>query len=570
MKTSCLFLTVFVAFFTVAIFRASAQVEVTLDPESVACDEFLGFGANWSPLNYGSVSDASFSTPADRVRWMRLPSVRVMMLLRWCLKAPDTYDWDNSQMNALYRLLDVCQEVGATVFLADWGCEAVWNDVPIVPPINTTEDPRYAEGIATYVDYLVNNRGYTCIRYLTMVNEPNWTVGDYARWKTGFQQLATLLNQRGLDQKVKLAAPDSSHGGEQWLYDSVDDLQGSIGAYDVHCYAEESVLRAGLLTNYFAQMWNYAAAEDPQAAGKPFVVGEAGLYYGGFTAEGNDSIDEYFYGLHVTDYAVQAANAGSDSVMAWWLDDQSIEGFSWGMWDNAAAGYALRPWFYPWSLLSRYIPAGSQILNTTSGPDVRVLAALTPKGDWAFCVVNRGETPATVVFNPQSNRRVYAERFLYSESSAAADDSGFPVALSRGVEDLAQNLEVTCPALSVAFVRTEFDRWLDTDGDGLPDEDELRDLDPAQEGVQNPFNPDVADATGDDGVAVPDGIPDGQNDWDGDGMSNETELQWGYNPIDPASYGELPLSRWAYMALASAVLAFGVFVGRRVRRSRIG
>jgi len=75
----------------------------------------------------------------------------------------------------------------------------------------------------------------------------------------------------------------------------------------------------------------------------------------------------------------------------------------------------------------------------------------------------------------------------------------------------------------------------DTDGDGLKDGDEVRDLDPDAPGVQNPFHPLNPDSTGNDFQDTPDGVPDGQNDYDGDGQSNAYELRYSSNPLDPAS-----------------------------------
>ncbi len=82
----------------------------------------------------------------------------------------------------------------------------------------------------------------------------------------------------------------------------------------------------------------------------------------------------------------------------------------------------------------------------------------------------------------------------------------------------------------------------DTDGDGLKDGDEVHDLDHDTPGVQNPFDPLEPDTVGDNFQDWPDGIPDGLNDYDGDGMSNRDEFQWDYNPVDPDSFGEVPLS----------------------------
>ncbi len=77
----------------------------------------------------------------------------------------------------------------------------------------------------------------------------------------------------------------------------------------------------------------------------------------------------------------------------------------------------------------------------------------------------------------------------------------------------------------------------DADGDGISDDDETRDLDLNTPGTQNPFDSQVADSTGEDGSESPDGVEDGDNDFDGDGMSNAEEFVFGYNPIDPHSVG---------------------------------
>ena len=89
------------------------------------------------------------------------------------------------------------------------------------------------------------------------------------------------------------------------------------------------------------------------------------------------------------------------------------------------------------------------------------------------------------------------------------------------------------------------------------------DLDPATPGVQNPFNPYVADSTGNNFDPNPDGIPDGDNDWDGDGVNNKTEFQLGTNPM--VSNNHVPL---AALPVGLCVLGAGVFMLRSVRASK--
>ncbi|MFT5108724.1 MAG: YVTN family beta-propeller protein [Pseudoalteromonas tetraodonis] len=81
---------------------------------------------------------------------------------------------------------------------------------------------------------------------------------------------------------------------------------------------------------------------------------------------------------------------------------------------------------------------------------------------------------------------------------------------------------------------------LDRDRDGIRDYDELRDFAPSITGHQNPFQDNSRDSTGDNGSTEPDGVPDGQNDFDGDGSTNAAELAAGTNPANNLSV-EVPL-----------------------------
>jgi len=73
------------------------------------------------------------------------------------------------------------------------------------------------------------------------------------------------------------------------------------------------------------------------------------------------------------------------------------------------------------------------------------------------------------------------------------------------------------------------------DGDGLSDLTESS----TQWSDPNPFNPHLADVTGDyPDSAVSDGTPDGENDYDGDGLTNAREAVLGTNPFDADTDGD--------------------------------
>ena len=430
-------------------------VAVELDPATVICKEFLGFGVEWDSDGYNGagINDADFAVIRKRVEWMRLPIARIMMQSKWCYKGNARYDWDDPQMKALYRHLDVCQRLGTTVLLTDWGIEPGWLKTPDVAKV---EDPKYAEIISTYMDYLLNKKQYTCIKYFIFVNEPNYEVRDWNRWKTGVQNVAAAFHKKGLEGKITLMGSDHS-GADDWHKNAVDQIQNTLGGYDIHRYASENEVRTGALFNYYRENWVYALTRDPKA--KPLVVGEAGFFTPGFSASNNPLHLDFRYGVLMSDYAVQAANAGSWAVLAWMLDDNSHQGFTWGMWKSHNEGLAVKPWFYTWSLLSHCFRPGASIVQAKlTSPDVRVLAAYRDdkkhlgERSWTFCIVNRADTSRTIRLHMTGSPRLNLNRYVFSNTSAKTDKDGLPVALENLPCDLGAGIDLSCEANSVLIL----------------------------------------------------------------------------------------------------------------------
>ena len=439
------------------LFGEEAPISVQLDPATVICQKFMGFGAEWDSNAYveSGVTDEDFAVIQKRVEWMRLPTARIMMLSKWCYKGNGQYDWNDPKMNALYRHLDVCEKLGTTVMLTDWGVERDWL---AVPEVTRPDDLKYAEIVSTYMAYLLNVKKYTCIKYFILVNEPNLEVSDWARWKKGIENVSAAFNAKGLQGKVKLMGSDQS-GNDQWHKDAVDQLQGTLGSYDIHHYATEELVRSGGLFEYYKSNWAYALANDPNARDKPLVAGEAGFISPGVNACNNPLNGEPRYAVAMSDYAVQATNAGSWSVVAWMLDDNSQLGFNWGMWKSHKDGLVTKPWFYTWSLLSRCFPAGSTIVSSKlNSSDVRVLAANWDANQsaggraWTFCIVNRADTPKTVRLNMNAGPLLSLNRYVFSATSSVVNEDGFPVALEKLNCDLGTGADIMCEANSVTFL----------------------------------------------------------------------------------------------------------------------
>ena len=80
-------------------------------------------------------------------------------------KLDEMYDFDQ-----VSKILTYCQERGITVMMGDWGGR-------MVDPVTNRIDTFMLSNAARYADFLVNRKGYDCIKYYNMINEPN---GDWS------------------------------------------------------------------------------------------------------------------------------------------------------------------------------------------------------------------------------------------------------------------------------------------------------------------------------------------------------------------------------------------------------
>jgi hypothetical protein len=457
--------TLLAAFFVVyscsAIAAESKTASITVERDKPVVASFLGFGAEWDPKFWTmgtfktavdpkevTVTEADWQVVIKRIKWMRLPIVRMMFWYRWCTTGDGVFDWESAHMQSAYRHLDVCEKEGIEVFLSDAG--AGWWE-PVKPGITTPADPRYAQTVAAYLDHLVNRKNYTCIKYLGLVNEPNYQT-NFPAWSLAMTNIPKELAAKKLDGKFILLGSDES-GDRTWHTKTVDQFASVLGGYEFHRYARLPEIRSGGVFTYCQDRWAYALEKDPKAGSKPKIIGEAGIITSNNPNENLLHLD-FSYGLHFCDMAIQAANAGTWAVCAWMLEDGSHATMTWGMWHDKAHGLGLKPWFYPWALMCRTFPRGCTILRSNAS-DLRMLAAEIPGKTvgWTFAFVNHGGETTKMVTAAKGST-VQLDRYVFSSTAARADADGFPVAVDQLMGDLTAGITIALPAQSVVVVTT--------------------------------------------------------------------------------------------------------------------
>ncbi len=442
---------------------------VLIKTSEVINNAYIGNGAQWNAypnayLNWDSpISDSDWNKMYQRLDFMKPKLMRVTIAAGWKYARNGAYDPD-LQIEPLGKILQYCTDNNITVMFGDWGGNMVDASK------NTINEENLADA-AKYADYLINNKGYSCIKYYNMVNEPNgdWssTNGSYDLWKNAIVYFYNELENLGLTNKLSIVGPDVAIWDKNdvpWVTNSASELGDKIGLYDIHTYPGQTEVR----NHSYSDM--IKAYIDKVPAGKKMVMGELGFKYPSNSEaslynenksraeadefasneDGNMFVKDFFYGIDMADAVIQIANSGYSGVVAWMLDDamHNTRGDggkdlkTWGFWNilgeeifGGAKEEELRPWFYSYSLLSRYMQTGSKVYKVEL-PDKYGLNALavSKNGKYMIAVLNSGY-PTYQIKLKSDNEIILngAKKFVYSDSVRPVDSNDFPTPVETGI-----------------------------------------------------------------------------------------------------------------------------------------
>lgn len=452
---------------------------------------YIGNGAEWDPYDeaeaWGSaITDKDWEVLLKRVHFMKMPYVRCMINspYRYYDSATGTYD-KKRNIKSISKLLDYCTKNNVTVIFGEYN----------PPKWSMMQDDKWVEMSVDYLNFLVNEMGFTCIKYFTIFNEPDgyWssTDGNYGIWKDmAYKFTSKMKLYPGLFEKVKLAGPDvvvdyknnkSTYDAAGWVKQSANDVDSLIGIYDVHAYPGQAEVRSG---KYPDELQKY---KQQVPAGKKIVLGEAGYKYWRtadsvlmkeynrrvkghpFTtgADCNMLVYDYFYGLDMPLLCMDVMNNGYSGMAVWMLDDAMHSNGDagkptdikiWGMWNTLgkevfgkAEEENIRPWYYTWSLMCRYFPAGSNILkcNYTTNNDVRIIAAKS-NGKITIAAVNVGKMDRVLNLK-MSNNMSGCKMYVYQENYKPTNSDGLPIPAKKNM-DLKKNYSLDLKANSFVML----------------------------------------------------------------------------------------------------------------------
>lgn len=346
-------------------------------------------------------------------------------------------------MKILYRILDWNQKNHTDVFFQQMWDNTAWeaypqfrND-PIAVVQSAPQDlDAFANGLATLMDYLIKKRGYTCIKWLAITNEPGeswswWQSPMYGPLSIGpgLAAVRKALTQHGLD--LPLSGPDVSQGGfPATVPGGFDDLP-LLGAYDFHDY--DAAFDFSGTRHIAAQEHNAAVwAKFAHDQGKPLFLSEFGSSTFGQSPD-TDSPASLESVLVSSELIIREANAGIDGFNRWsFLNRGDLDG-QWqyvDTWDRKyqklLTEFTPHPnSYFSLGLLSRFTAKHSDVLaSLVNDAQVkhkhRVFCAAfrSPNGNLTLAIVNdtKAEFPLKLTWaGTPPTQTFYLYRFTEAE-----------------------------------------------------------------------------------------------------------------------------------------------------------
>ncbi len=449
---------------------------ITVDAGRIVSTGYIGNGVQWDPyeLDYGNgkveISAADWKKLYERLDFMKPSFIRLMVNTRSALAN-----------TSLAGILDYCQSRGVTVMFGDWG----WG---LVDSKKETINESNLDAAAELVRHLVVDKGYDCIKYYNLINEPNgdWssTDGKYELWLSAMKYLYSRMSEAGIADRVPLVAPDVAiwdEGTAWWVSRAAADMGSELGLYDIHTYPSKCTVNSG----EYSEIIRAYKANVP--AGEKIVMGEIGFKFveeadslyqienqrriGEYAnASVHDSqmfVYDYMYGTDMADALFQTVNEGYSGCVAWMLDDAMHNNEApgklkvWGMWNIfgdeifGAEQEVVRPWFYAWSLLCRYMPEGSDFytVKVEGSPAVKAVCGVK-NGAKTLAFVNVSDTPVDVKVSAKGLEKFEAaEKYVYAEGMLKIDgDCGLEPSETEVCLDFARGVDFSLGAESMILI----------------------------------------------------------------------------------------------------------------------
>lgn len=445
----------------------------------------------------GNVKAEDWDIVVNRVKELNVQKFRIMILPEWLEPLNDdlnnnNINWDaltvdSVEMKSLYKVLDLAEQNNIEVNLTLWGAG---NNVSLIDGdvnaqvggkhflakdnsannwvVGTKYPKEFAENFSMFIQLLVTQKQYTCIKEITPINEPDWSYqidnltdngrpGIFNNYAELCRELDARFRQDGIRDKVLFNLSDNTDNAQYWLDKTVEELDDIADKYNSHTYifgyeTKNSTIAAWQAENY--RLVKYT--------GKPHVIGEFGSNRVSGSTRQSD-IDYFERGVLLVRQMVNFFNNGAAGTSYWTLLDQYYrrgagygEMMQLGLWKSAKEdyredpiyyntikeNYEIRPIYYAYGLMSRLIEKNSDIYPLEINNDfVAGTAFKAPDGKWAYVIANGSQAVYKAAISNYDNFGDF-DLYAYTQDSLPTGDIGIQASNELSFENKVLAVEV--------------------------------------------------------------------------------------------------------------------------------
>lgn len=465
--------------------------------DKVISESFGGLGVEWGTYeNTEKLVTGAWDRITTAVDRLKPKFARCMTNFEWIVKDFDnagtidtsddtwTYDFNNKYMNNACQILDYCETHDIDVAFGVWnviGNADESDDWGMIQSV--TSDPRWAILCADLVEWLVNVKGYSCVKYFVSTNEPNYTgaygssknaYNTYDIWEQGVKNVRKAFDERGL-KHVDIIGGDTTGfiGCSEYLPNIATYIPDCVNNYGIHMYISNYDIDNGIFQSNLTKLYDAVKKIDNTlGVDKQMLIWEAGLLDGkNTTTDCNAYIGNFSYGIRMADYTLQSVLAGLNGVVYWDLDDAMHFMYTeagatpkeWGMFstlnDSTSFKQEYRPWYHSSTLLTNLLDRGARIYKSDyDDASFRTIASIDPDGkNGGIVAVNRHKEAITKSFRIEKkidneDGKIYV--YVFNETNLRIGADGFVTYNAVIDGSLNDETKIDIPANSMVVLST--------------------------------------------------------------------------------------------------------------------
>lgn len=472
---------------------------ITFGHDDIVQKVFGGLGVEWGVYeDTDKIIEGGWEKITDHMDHLGAARIRTMVSYDWfCQNFDDkgtkdknddtwTYNFTNKYALNLLDILEYAQIHNIDVAFGAWnvigtlGDDDEWKMMDEV-----TSDIRWAKISADVLDFLVHQKGFTCIKWFVSSNEPNWIGAKgssknynntYAKWEQGVKNVRKALDDINL-QNIGIVGGDVTgyEGIMEYLPNIVKNIKDKVGDYGVHLYLSNISVDRGEMADQINEIYETLQKEDPRLGDTIQAnIWEGGLRDGKTILDCQTLIATPSYAVRMVDYTVQSLMSKVNGICYWSFDDamnfmystNSMTAKEWGMFSSLAEANSgkqeLRPWYHTSSILCHMFKKGNIVYSTKTNDSsvdmtFRSIATRNHEGTQGGIVaVNAGLKPVEKTFyleDEVKGDKLYV--YVFNADTYRLDGDGYIIPNYVIDGSLNNQLTMTIPNSTAVFISNE-------------------------------------------------------------------------------------------------------------------